>query len=174
MEARDRKRKIAVTVWEHRVSPVFDAAQTLLIAEIDGHRLGTVVHRSFDPQRPLELLRLLRALEVEVIICGAVSEEPATMLEAAGIRLIPFVTGRVDRVLAHYLHGRPFEGEFCMPGCGHCCRQGKRHGHGPSGPCERPVATESGARCRSANGAGRETQAAKDESGGHPAHRPRA
>ncbi|WP_310600685.1 NifB/NifX family molybdenum-iron cluster-binding protein [Desulfobulbus sp.] len=174
MEARDRKRKIAVTVWEHRVSPVFDAAQTLLIAEIDGCGLGAVVHRSFDPQRPLELLRLLHAQEVEVIICGAVSEEPAAMLEAAGIKLIPFVTGRVDRVLAHYLRGRPFEGEFCMPGCGRCCRKGRRTGSGPSGSCERPVATESGARCRSASGSGREAQAAKDESGGHPAHRPRA
>jgi len=28
-------RKIAVTVWGQRVSPVFDSASTLLIAEID-------------------------------------------------------------------------------------------------------------------------------------------
>jgi len=105
---------------------VFDSARTLLIAEIDGQRLVGAIRLTFDPQRPLELLQLLRAQQVGLIICGAVSEGPAAMLESAGVRLIPFITGEVDRVLAHYLLGRPFGMEFCMPGCGRgrCCRKG--------------------------------------------------
>ena len=66
-----------MTVWGHRVSPVFDSARTLLIAEIDGDTLGDTSRLTFDPQRPLELVQMLRSQQVMLIICGAVSEEPA-------------------------------------------------------------------------------------------------
>ncbi|ADW17287.1 hypothetical protein Despr_1115 [Desulfobulbus propionicus DSM 2032] len=130
MKARGPGKKIAVTVWEQRVSPVFDSARTLLIAEINGNALVGTSLLAFDPERPGELLQMLRAQQVMLIICGAVSEGPASMLEAAGVELIPFITGDVRQVLAQYLLGRPFGPEFRMPGCGKqiCCRGRIRRG----------------------------------------------
>lgn len=127
-----RGRNIAVTVWGDRVSPVFDAARTLLIAHLDGNSLVGTSQVAFDPDRPLELLHLLRAQQVVVIICGAVSEGPAAMIEAAGVQLIPFIAGDVHQVLGHYLQGRHFSGQFRMPGCGRnvCCRGKIRRGQG--------------------------------------------
>lgn len=121
-----------MTVWGERVSPVFDAARTLLIAHIDGNCVHGTSLVAFDPDRPLELLHLLRAQQVVVIICGAVSEGPAAMIEAAGVQLIPFIAGDTQQVLHHYLQGRPFNGQFRMPGCGKnvCCRGKIRRGHG--------------------------------------------
>lgn len=127
--------KIAVTVWGHRVSPVFDSARTLLIAEIDGTTLVGTSQLTFDPERPLELLQMLRTQQVMLIICGAVSEGPAAMIEAAGVELIPFIAGDVRVILDHYLQGQPFGAEFRMPGCGKniCCRgkirRGREIGH---------------------------------------------
>jgi predicted Fe-Mo cluster-binding NifX family protein len=123
-------RKIAVTVWGHRVSPVFDSARTLLIAEIDGTTLVGTSQLTFDPERLLELLQMLRTQQVMLIICGAVSEGPAAMIEAAGVELIPFIAGDAQVVLEHYLQGQPFGAEFRMPGCGKniCCRGKIRHG----------------------------------------------
>lgn len=123
---------IAVTVWGERVSPVFDSARTLLIAHIDGNILNGTSQVAFNPDRPLEFLHLLRAQQVVLIICGAVSEGPAAMIEAAGVKLIPFIAGDVQQVLGHYLQGRPFSGQFRMPGCGKnvCCRGKIRRGHG--------------------------------------------
>lgn len=125
-------RNIAVTVWGERVSPVFDAARTLLIAHLEGNSLVDTSRVAFDPDRPLELLHMLRAQQVVVIICGAVSEAPAAMIEAAGVQLIPFIAGNVQQVLGHYLQGRPFTGQFRMPGCGKnvCCRGKIRRGRG--------------------------------------------
>lgn len=126
MKQKNAGRKIAVTVWEHRVSPVFDSAHTLLIAEIQGAALSNISYLTFDPDRPLELLQMLQAQQVMVLICGAVSEGPANMLEAAGFELISFIAGDVQRVLKTFIQGLPLGAEFKMPGCGrHICCRGK-------------------------------------------------
>lgn len=124
------RRKIAVTLWGHRVSPVFDSARTLLIAEIDGATVVDTSQLAFDPERPLELVQMLRTQQVMLIICGAVSEGPAAMIEAAGVELIPFIAGDARTVMDHYLQGRSFGAEFRMPGCGRniCCRGKIRRG----------------------------------------------
>ncbi len=131
---------IAVTVWGQRVSPVFDAARTLLVAEIDNGVLGGTSLLAFDPAHPGELVRMLRARQVQVIICGAVSAEPAALLEAAGFDLIPFVTGPVPRVLEVFARGQVFDRELCMPGCGAaiCCGGRIRRGREIGGAGQRP------------------------------------
>lgn len=122
--------KVAVTVWEDRVSPVFDSAGNLLIAEIENARIINTSYQQFDPEMVLQLARMLRAQGVDVIICGAVSEDPATLLEAAGFELIPFIAGDVDQVLKNFIKEKPVWTELIMPGCGRniCCRGRIRKG----------------------------------------------
>ena len=115
-----------MTVWEQRVSPVFDSARTLLVAEIQGDAFINTSYLTFDPDRPLELLQMLQAQQVVLLICGAVSEGPANMLEAAGVELISFIAGDVYRVLEGFLQGNLRGTQFRMPGCGkHICCRGK-------------------------------------------------
>ena len=119
-----------MTVWGQRISPVFDSARTLMIVEIDGKSVVGTAHLAFDPERPLELVQMLLRQRVVLVICGAVSEQPAAMLEAAGIRLMPFVAGDVDQVLDRLIKRRSLGAEFRMPGCGKrfCCRGKIRSG----------------------------------------------
>lgn len=130
MKATNAGQKIAVTVWEHRVSPVFDSARTLLIAEIQEDTLVSTSCLTFDPERPLELVQLLQAQGIVLLICGAISEGPACMLEAAGIELRAFIAGDVRRVLATLVEAGSLGAQFRMPGCGKniCCRGKIRHG----------------------------------------------
>lgn len=116
--------KVAVTVWEDRVSPVFDSARNLLIAEIENARVMNISYQQFDPEMVLQLARMLRAQGVDAIICGAVSEGPAIILEAAGFELIPFIAGDVNQVLKNFIKEKPVWTELIMPGCGRniCCR----------------------------------------------------
>ena len=110
--------KVAVTVWENRISPVFDASRHLLIAEIVGDRILSRSTVMFDPGIPSNLSKLLSDWNVGVLICGAVSQFPATILAADGITLIPFITGDVERVLEAYAKGKSLAPTFIMPGCG--------------------------------------------------------
>jgi predicted Fe-Mo cluster-binding NifX family protein len=130
MKSKTVAERIAVTVWEHRISPVFDSARTLLIAEIKDKRLVSSSYLAFDFDRPLDLVRMLRAEKVRVIICGAIAEGPANMLLAAGFELISFIAGDVRRVLETFVMGDSLGEDFKMPGCGKniCCRGKIRRG----------------------------------------------
>ncbi len=110
--------KVALTVWENRVSPVFDCAQRLLIVDICER---TEVGRHFEPfhwHSPYSRASKLSALGVQVLICGAVSEQCAHIIDTKGIRIIPFVAGKVDEVLDAYLKEKLNDRKFLMPGCG--------------------------------------------------------
>jgi len=114
--------KVALTAWEDRISPVFDSARKLLIAEIQN---GEIVDRRFETFIPDMFSRLPGALEdmgIDVLICGAISQIPARIIENSGVRLIPFVSGQVEEVLVSYANGAQIVPAFSMPGCG------RRHG----------------------------------------------
>lgn len=116
--------KVAVTVWEDRVSPVFDSARNLLIVEIRNARVIDTSYQKFDPEMVSQLADMLKILKVDAIICGAVSEGPATLLESAGFELISFIAGDVQQVLKNFIKKEPVWTEMIMPGCGRtvCCR----------------------------------------------------
>jgi predicted Fe-Mo cluster-binding NifX family protein len=109
--------KIAVTVWNDRISPVFDASHRLLIADIENHRITDRSYLVFDPTLPANLAKTLTTLDVPVLICGAVSKVPATIIADGGIQLVPFIAGEVDRVLDAYAREGAVAPAFVMPGC---------------------------------------------------------
>jgi predicted Fe-Mo cluster-binding NifX family protein len=117
--------KVGITVWGKRISPVFDAALTLLIVDIEGNR---VVGRQFLSCRQGgadELIRLLVEAGAQVLICGAISREPARLIEMRGIQLVPFIAGRVDHVLEMFAAGSSII----------CCRMPGSHVNGHGGRC---------------------------------------
>lgn len=109
--------KVAVTIWGERISPLFDASRRLLIVELENACIKERSHVMFDPERPSDLARTLAALDVKVLICGAVSQIPAKIIAAGGITLIPFITGDVNHVITAYAKGDPIARAFIMPGC---------------------------------------------------------
>jgi predicted Fe-Mo cluster-binding NifX family protein len=114
---------VAITVWGNRISPVFDSAQTLLVAEIRGDLVVDRKIQLFQATMFSRCLRLLEELDVRVLICGALCEGPVRLLESNNIEVIPFVTGETEKILECYVQGKDLK-EFAMPGCGHgrCCR----------------------------------------------------
>jgi predicted Fe-Mo cluster-binding NifX family protein len=118
--------KIAIPIWENRISPVFDTAARLLIVEADGGReiSRTIVpiDESFLPHRATKLSEL----GVNILICGAVSRPLYSLIMGKDVKVIPFLSGNVEEVLQAYLSDDFAEASFSMPGC---CR-GRRRGQG--------------------------------------------
>jgi len=118
--------KAAITIWENRVSPVFDSAQMLLIAEIEDSKVIQKHFEPFNPETSIRLAARLVELEARVLICGAISELPAKTIESGGVKLIPFIAGNVDEILVSYAKGISLIPGFLMPGCGRNRRRQKQ------------------------------------------------
>ena len=108
---------VAVPNCRGRVSPVFDvAARLLLVAFPDGgnsHRREIVMFA----ETVEGIVRNLRELSIETVICGAVSAALREAIENVGIQVVSPVCGEIESVLDAYRAGRLLEPEFIMPGC---------------------------------------------------------
>ncbi|MGI9537885.1 MAG: NifB/NifX family molybdenum-iron cluster-binding protein [Desulfocapsaceae bacterium] len=115
-----KRLKVAMTVWGNRISPVFDSAQTILLADIeDGRIVGR--RREFLPRMVAPgLARMVAEKGIDTLICGAISERPSQIIKQSGIKLLSFVGGNAEHFLEAYAEGGPLE-LFRMPGC---CNRG--------------------------------------------------
>jgi predicted Fe-Mo cluster-binding NifX family protein len=118
--------KVALTAWEDRISPVFDSAKTLLIAEIENAEIVARRYAPINPESIFGLGKMLRDLEIDILICGAISRTPSDIIEAGGITLISFIGGDVEEVLECFAKGERIVPAFLMPGCGRNFRMRKR------------------------------------------------
>jgi len=116
--------KIAVPVWQGNVSNVFDFAQNLLVVEIENDVETGRNERVLAKQNGLQRVAKLKQLEVNVLICGAISRSLAYMLSSSGIDVLPFVTGSIERILTAYKTGNLSLPEYAMPGCWRGARRG--------------------------------------------------
>ena len=114
--------KVGIAQWRGRVSPVFDAATSLLVVDVEA---GQAVRRGSVPLTltdPLERARWISGLDTDLLICGTVSRPLEMALLSAGVQVMPCICGNVDEVLGAFLDGRlEREGAFLLPGC--CGRQ---------------------------------------------------
>jgi predicted Fe-Mo cluster-binding NifX family protein len=107
---------IAMTVWGERISPVLDSSRTLLVAELERGEILSRKHEPFAADYLMQMMQVLRRQGVRVLICGAVSQGPARIIEACGIELMPFLAGDVEEILAALARGQSVAA-FAMPGC---------------------------------------------------------
>lgn len=108
--------RVAVSVWENRISPVFDVSRNILILEMKNGTLAGQIVEHFTDDDPIHKLHRLRSLQVKTLICGAISRSVADMLIAGGIQTIPFISGEKEDVIAAYLAGELPGVRFSMPG----------------------------------------------------------
>jgi predicted Fe-Mo cluster-binding NifX family protein len=113
--------KLAVTVWGNRISPVFDAASTLLVAEISDKKISRHYYTDFDPESPIDLIHTLKKHDVTILVCGAISKTPASLILDQHIHLISFVTGNARQFLDSFALARTVGKKNRMPGFKQSC-----------------------------------------------------
>jgi predicted Fe-Mo cluster-binding NifX family protein len=118
-EARGRKHmRVAIAVWNDRVSPVFDAASRLMLVDIEDGLVRARREEVLPESFPTERAKRLTELGIEVLICGAISRQLGALVEGCGITVGPWIAGPADEVLEAYLAGRLPDPRWLMPGCG--------------------------------------------------------
>lgn len=118
--------KIALTVWNGRVAPVFDVSGQLLILETAKRQIINEVVVAFPQESLSEKVSSLQKLGVCQLICGAISCHAQVLAENSGIKVYRFIAGDYREVINAWLEDRLEQGDFAMPGCGRrrkCCRR---------------------------------------------------
>ena len=109
--------KVAIPIWDGRVSPVMDTARQLLVIELaDGSEVSRTVVDI--PQASISgRTGFVSDLCIDVLICGAISHQFERMLAGSGIKAHPWSRGDVDEIIAAYRGGILRNDSFLMPGC---------------------------------------------------------
>lgn len=121
--------KVALATWNGRISPVFDVARQVLVVRVEDGRAVVRHEESLPGTDPQAQADRLIALASAVLICGAISRPMAALLDARGIRVLPFTAGPVEDVLSAWLAGRLPDPALSMPGC--CGRMRRCRGGDP-------------------------------------------
>jgi predicted Fe-Mo cluster-binding NifX family protein len=129
---RENAMKAAIPIWNGRVSPVFDTAGRIMVVTPGSGEGSREIHE-IRTGGPGARVSSLRELGASVLICGAISNRMARHVEAAGIRLIPWISGDIEDVLEAFVSGRLSGERFMMPGCGGRGRRRRRRERRPRG-----------------------------------------
>ena len=108
--------RIAIPIWNDKISPVLDTASKLLIVDVDGQNEADRFEIYLDEQNLSRRCFRIQGMNVNILICGAISHPFARMLIASGIDVIPEISGLAEEVLSAYLQGDLFNSRFLMPG----------------------------------------------------------
>jgi predicted Fe-Mo cluster-binding NifX family protein len=114
--------RVAVAVWEGRISPLFDVSRQVMLLDVENGKIINRAEARFDRNDPVAKADRLAEWKVGILICGAISGPMARLVERFGIRPIPFVSGDVEEVVRAYLSSGLPNPALTMPGC-----TGRRH-----------------------------------------------
>jgi predicted Fe-Mo cluster-binding NifX family protein len=96
--------RIAIPVWNGRVSPVFDVARTICVADLDDD-LGAASPRATHALNPVRPVSTLTELGIDLLVCSAISAPLASAMSASGIGVISDICGSPDEIIEALLAG---------------------------------------------------------------------
>ncbi len=105
--------KIAIPVWNGRVSPVFDVAKSIRVFDIaDGAAVNMSVRELGNGNHAAEMVEL----GVDVLICAAISIPLEATLWVSGVEVIPDNCGAVREIIEAFSSGDRALRRFRSPG----------------------------------------------------------
>ena len=108
---------IGICTWNNLVAPVFDVSGTILLVQTSPGRKDILGQEDISVCDNPDKIRRLTSMNIELLVCGAVSRLWHDILTACGIQVISYIVGPWDRVLQALDEDRLESPEFRMPGC---------------------------------------------------------
>jgi predicted Fe-Mo cluster-binding NifX family protein len=108
--------RIALPVFHKRVSPVLDNCTRLLVIDFAQGSEISKQDITLEKFSLVERFNLIKKMNINVIICCAISEVMDHMIKGTDIQLICGIAGDVNQVIAAYLSNHLDDAAFHMPG----------------------------------------------------------
>ena len=112
---------VLITVWNGRVSPVFDVAGEALIIEVKNSEVISRKAVPFPTDTFFNRVEFMLSEKISLLICGAISRQAEMTIINKGITVHPFLSGDIEEIIEAVSLNKLFEMNFSMPGCVRSC-----------------------------------------------------
>lgn len=102
--------RLAISYWQNCIAPVFDVSENLLLIDIVNNQVTKSVSAGLDSVLPFMRAKKLSDLEVDVLICGAISQTLTMAVSGQDIKIISYVFGHWEDILQRYINGQLSDG----------------------------------------------------------------
>lgn len=109
---------------------MMDTARQVLVVDLEN---GVETGRELKPLNavnPIERAVEIKNLQIEVLLCGAISRLLESSLLASGIGVVPLLCGDVESILHAFTSNNLQDSGFRMPGCPGRRMRGRGRGGG--------------------------------------------
>lgn len=110
--------KVLITVWNGRVSPVFDVAKEAVLLEVHNGCITSEKNLAMTCETNMERVEFVLDLQIDAVICGAVSRSVEMSLIEKGVKVHSFISGEIREVIRGLIENSLSGLKFAMPGCG--------------------------------------------------------
>ena len=83
--------RIALPIWNGRISPLFDSATQLLVVEVSNSSEARRWEVALGGGSARARAKRLAGLGIDILICGGISTSCIQLLESEGIAPIPWI-----------------------------------------------------------------------------------
>jgi len=108
--------RIALPIFQARISPVLDACRDLMVVDIEDGKTVHCMTVSLAEMTREERCATIARRDIDTVICAGISDRMSCYLENRGIHLVSGIAGSADRIVAAYCQGRLCEARYLMPG----------------------------------------------------------
>jgi len=106
---------IAIPRLGESVAPCFEYGATMAFFTVEGNRVVDQIDVPLRSRDPFDRVRLMKAKQVNTVICGGVQAFYEDLLKANNIQVISWVSGRVEDLVGLFLQGRLTSGTARRP-----------------------------------------------------------
>ncbi|MBN1155538.1 hypothetical protein JXB12_11530 [candidate division KSB1 bacterium] len=121
---------LTLAAYNDRIASLFESSNQFIFLDSEDRTLQDARRVSVQHNSIPELLHILNSNQATTLICGAISGPLFHLLTTNQIQVIPWITGKLDIVVAAYRNNELTSSSYLMPGCR---RRGRRGFHGRRG-----------------------------------------
>lgn len=110
--------RIAIPRFGEMVAPCFEYSATMGIFTVNGDQVIEQIDIQLETRVPYDRVRLMKVEQVDVVICGGVQEFYEDLLKANDIRVISWVSGKIEDLIGLFLEGKLASGTARLGACG--------------------------------------------------------
>ena len=108
--------RVAIPVFESRVSPVLDSCQRIVVVDFEKGREISRQELNLEKMSVHERIEVMVRWGIRKIICAGVSDVMCRFLAGKNIALISGIAGEIEKIINAYICNRLDDACFIMPG----------------------------------------------------------